>query len=87
MQKTTKQILKKNGFHTGDLGKLDKEGNLFYFGRLKDSVRVKGENISAWEIETNLNNHKEISESAILSVKAEVGEEDIAVLLVSKKKK
>ena len=84
--RTTKQLLKKDGLHTGDLGKLDKEGNLFYLGRLKDSVRVKGENISAWEIETNLNNHKEISESAILSVKAEVGEEDMAVLLVSKKK-
>ena len=81
-----KQLLKKDGLHTGDLGKLDKEGNLFYLGRLKDSVRVKGENISAWEIETNLNNHNEISESAILSVKAEVGEDDMAVLLVSKKK-
>ena len=84
--RTTKQLLKKDRLHTGDLGKLDKEGNLFYLGRLKDSVRVKGENISAWEIETNLNNHKEISESAILSVKAEVGEEDMAVILVSKKK-
>ena len=84
--RTTKQLLKKDRLHTGDLGKLDKEGNLFYLGRLKDSVRVKGENISAWEIETNLNNHKEISESAILSVKAEVGEEDMAALLVAKKK-
>ena len=38
----------------------DKNNNLYYIGRLKDSVRVKGENISAWEIETTLNKNKNI---------------------------
>ena len=69
------------------MAKKDKKGNLFFLGRIKDSVRVKGENISAWEIESNLNNHKYISESAILGTKAEIGEEEIVALLVSKFKK
>jgi len=86
-RKATKQLLKKDGLHTGDLAKKDKKGNLFFLGRIKDSVRVKGENISAWEIESNLNNHKYISESAILGTKAEIGEEEIVALLVSKFKK
>jgi acyl-CoA synthetase (AMP-forming)/AMP-acid ligase II len=32
--------------------------NLYYVGRKKDAVRVKGENISAWEIETTLNQNR-----------------------------
>jgi len=84
--KSTKMLIQKDGLHTGDLGKIDRKGNVFYIGRIKDFVRVKGENISSWEIETNLNMHKHISESAILSTAAEIGEEDIIALLVSKNK-
>ena len=84
--KSTKMLIQKDGLHTGDLGKIDRKGNVFYIGRIKDFVRVKGENISSWEIETNLNMHKHISESAILSTASEIGEEDIIALLVSKNK-
>ena len=83
----TNTLLKKDGLHTGDLATKDKNNNLYYIGRLKDSVRVKGENISAWEIETTLNKNKNISESAILGVKAEIGENEIAAFLVPKIKK
>jgi len=81
---STKTLIQKDGLHTGDLGKIDENGNVFYIGRIKDFVRVKGENISSWEIETNLNLHRDISESAILSTKADIGEEDIIALLVAK---
>jgi len=84
--KSTKILIQKDGLHTGDLGKIDSNGNVFYIGRIKDFVRVKGENISSWEIETNLNMHKDISESVILSTKTDIGEEDIIALLVSKNK-
>ena len=80
----TKELLKKDGLHTGDVANIDKKGNLFYIGRLKDSVRVRGENISAWEIETTLNNKIFISESAILKVKADIGEFDMVALIIPK---
>ena len=83
-KKSSKMLIQKDGLHTGDLGKIDKNGNVFYIGRIKDFVRVKGENISSWEIETNLNMHRNISESAILSTKADIGEEDIIALLMAK---
>ena len=84
--KSTKILIQKDGLHTGDLGKIDNDGNVFYIGRIKDFVRVKGENISSWEIETNLNMHKNISESVILSTKTDIGEEDMVALLVSNNK-
>jgi len=80
----TKELLKKDGLHTGDIAKKDIEGNYFYVGRENDSVRVRGENISAWEIETTLNKKDFISESTILKTKAEIGENDIIALIIPK---
>ena len=80
----TKELLKKDGLHTGDIAKKDINGNYFYIGREKDSVRVRGENISAWEIEKTLNKKEFISESTILKTKAEIGENDIIALIIPK---
>jgi fatty-acyl-CoA synthase len=38
-------------FHTGDLGTIDAAGRLSYTGRLKDMLKVGGENVSALEVE------------------------------------
>ena len=86
-KKSTIKTFKNNGFYTGDLAKKDKYGNFYFIGRKKDSVRIKGENISCWEIETNLNLHKDISESAILSTDTDIGEEEMVALIIKKKNK
>ena len=86
-KKSTIKTFKNNGFYTGDLAKKDKHGNFYFVGRKKDSVRIKGENISCWEIETNLNLHKDISESAILSTDTDIGEEEMVALIIKKKNK
>ncbi len=85
--KSTSKVFKNNGFYTGDIAKKDKYGNFYFIGRKKDSVRIRGENISCWEIETNLNLHKDISESAILSTDADIGEEEMVALIIKKKNK
>lgn len=36
-------------FHTGDRMRADEDGFLYYVGRLKDSIRRRGENVSAWQ--------------------------------------
>ena len=82
--KATKELLKKDGLYTGDIAKKDFNGNYFYIGREKDSVRVRGENISSWEIETTLNKKDCISESTILKTKADIGEDDMIALVISK---
>ena len=72
----------RNGWlYTGDLGRCDEEGAFYYVGRKKDSLRRRGENISAWEVERILNSHPLIEESALIGVPAEVGEEDLKAFI------
>lgn len=48
-------------FHTGDLGSLDEKGRLRFHGRLKDMLKVGGENVSPLEIEAWLSTHPDIA--------------------------
>ncbi len=54
-------------FHTGDLGSLDQAGRLTFIGRLKDMLKVGGENVAAAEIEGFLAEHPAIAEVQIVA--------------------
>lgn len=73
----TARLLRKGRLHSGDLGRMDAEGRLYFLGRATDSLRRRGENVSAWEVETALAAHPDIAESAVVGVPAAVGEHDI----------
>jgi fatty-acyl-CoA synthase len=47
-------------FHSGDLSFVDEDGRLVYSGRLKDMLKVGGENVSALEVEDFLCRHEAI---------------------------
>ena len=69
-------------FHSGDLAEQDDEGFFYYRGRKKESMRRRGENISAWEIETVLDQHPDVQESAAYAVPSELGEDEVMVAVV-----
>jgi crotonobetaine/carnitine-CoA ligase len=69
-------------FHSGDLGEMDADGYLYFRGRFKEAIRRRGENISAWEIEAVVDLHPSVTESAAVGVPAELGEEEVLVLIV-----
>ena len=65
--------------HTGDIARRDADGTLAFVGRLKDCMRVRGENVAAFEVEAVLAAHPAVAECAAVGVAAEIGEEDILV--------
>jgi crotonobetaine/carnitine-CoA ligase len=73
----TAGALKGGWMHTGDLGSVDARGNYHYLGRKKDSLRRRGENVSAWEVERVLLTHPGVEECAVVGVDTDVGEQDI----------
>ena len=64
----TKLIIDKDGWlHTGDLGTIDEEGNIFIRGRNKTMILgASGQNIYPEEIEARLNNMPYVMESLVI---------------------
>jgi fatty-acyl-CoA synthase len=54
-------------FHTGDLGSLDPDGRLVFAGRLKDMLKVGGENVSALEVEDYLASHPAVGIAQVVA--------------------
>ena len=68
-EKATREIIDEKGWmHTGDLGIMDKEGNIFIKGRSKSMLLgPSGKNIFPEEIEAVINNMNYIAESLVTS--------------------
>ena len=53
---------------TGDLGTLDQDGRITYTGRLKDMLKVGGENVAAAEVEAHLGLHPAVKIAAVVGL-------------------
>lgn len=77
----TAEALRDGWLHTGDLGMVDEDGFLYFLGRRKDSLRRRGENVSAWEIERVVSMHDGVEECAVIGVPSEVGDDEIKLFV------
>ena len=52
--------------HTGDIGRIDPDGELFVLDRLKELIKVKGFQVAPAELEAVLRTHPNIAEAAVV---------------------
>jgi crotonobetaine/carnitine-CoA ligase len=69
-------------YHTGDCVRRDTDGYFTFVSRIKDAIRRRGENISAFELECVINTHPKVLESAAFGVRSEIEDEEVAVAVV-----
>ncbi len=68
-------------YHTGDLGRLDREGYLTYVGRVQERLRVGGENVVPEEVSLFLRRHPEVEAAEVFGIPDErLGEVPAAVI-------
>jgi len=68
--------------HTGDMGWVDGDGYLYFSDRAKDYLRVRGENVSSFEVEKVFLGHAGILEIAIHGVHTDSKEDQIKATIV-----
>ncbi|MFO0594760.1 MAG: AMP-binding protein [Myxococcaceae bacterium] len=82
-RESTDAILKAGWLHTGDLGRLDGEGNLYLVGRKKDVIiDANGKNVYPDELEELYANHPHLKELCVVGLPDENGGEKVACLAV-----
>jgi crotonobetaine/carnitine-CoA ligase len=69
-------------FHTGDLARCDDDGYFYFVGRLTDSIRRRGENISSFEVEQVVKLYPQVLDAAAFGVPSDLSEEDVMVAVV-----
>ena len=69
-------------YHTGDIARIDEDGEVFFLDRKADYLRVRGENVSSFEVEATVAGHPEVEEVAAYAIAAEPGSEDEVMIAV-----
>jgi len=78
----TAAVFAEGWYNTRDLVRADPDGWLYYVGRTTDSVRRRGEHVSAYEIERVVVEHPALLEVAVVGVASELAEQDVALYYV-----
>ena len=79
----TARVMRDGWFRTGDLGRMDTHGRVYYAGRLKDMIRRSGENVAAREVEEVLLTHPGIRLAAVTAVPDDIRGEEIKAYYVA----
>ncbi|MBX6389835.1 MAG: AMP-binding protein [Frankia sp.] len=71
-------------YHTGDIGRIDDDGFLYFVDRKADYLRRRGENIASFEVERIIMGHGEIADVAVHAVPSRLTEDDVKVTATRK---
>ena len=83
-EEETRAALRNGWLHTGDMGYLDRDGDLFITDRKKDLIIRGGENISPGALEEILYKHPAVLETAVVGIPDPLYGEEVKAFVVSK---
>lgn len=71
-EKTEEAFTDEGWLLTGDFGRFDEDGNLYFVDRKKNIIETRGENVSEAEVEGVLENHPKVGEAGVIGVPHEL---------------
>ncbi|GAA3084700.1 acyl-CoA synthetase [Pseudonocardia yunnanensis] len=78
----TENVLRGGWLHTGDIVRIDGEGNLFFHDRLTDVIKSGGMNVSSQEVERVLQAHPAVLRAAVVGRPDPVWSEAVTAFVV-----
>jgi len=81
----TSRAMKGGWLHTGDLGRMDRDGFIYIVDRKKDMIITGGENVYPVEVELVLSGHPAVAQAAVIGVPDQYWGESVKALVVLKK--
>lgn len=81
-QEETEKTLRDGWLHTGDIGKVDKDGFFFIVDREKDMIIKGGENIYPKEIEEVISQVEGVHDVAVIGIPDELSGEEVKAFVV-----
>lgn len=78
----TAAVLRDGWVHTGDMVRVDHDGNLFFRDRLKDMIKSGGMNVSSQEVERVLHTHPDVLRAAVVGMPDDYWSEAVTAFLV-----
>lgn len=82
MPEATAAAWRNGWFHTGDRFRRNADGDYYFVDRQKDAIRRRGENISSFEVEAEVQTHPDVEDVAAIGVASPFGEQDIMIVVV-----
>jgi len=79
--RATAETIRDGWLHTGDIGRVDEDGELFILGRKKEMIIAKGQNIYPSDIEDVLYTHPKVAEAAVVGIPDELRGEVIRAII------
>jgi len=77
----TAETIRDGWLYTGDVGRVDEDGELFILGRKKEMIIAKGQNIYPSDIEDVLYTHPKVAEAAVVGIPDELRGEVIRAII------
>lgn len=78
----TAEVFRDGWLHTGDVMRIDADGNLFFLDRAKDMIKSGGMNVSSVEVERALSAHPAVERAAVVGVPDEYWSEAVTAFVV-----
>ncbi|MBA7645697.1 Long-chain-fatty-acid--CoA ligase [subsurface metagenome] len=79
--RATAETIRDGWLYTGDVGKVDGDGELFILGRKKEMIIAKGQNIYPSDIEDVLYTHPKVAEAAVVGIPDELRGEVVRAVI------
>ncbi|MCK4368795.1 MAG: AMP-binding protein, partial [Dehalococcoidales bacterium] len=77
----TAEAVKDGWLYTGDIGRVDEDGDLFLMGRSREIIIIKGQNVYPGDIEEVLYTHPKVAEAAVVGIPDEMRGETIRAII------